>query len=150
MRAVIVATIATLGTRIPIIWDTHYILPRHPITVLIRLLAQSSRRIQVVACSEGAALSMRLKLNLSRRVPVGVIHIGIDTESSAPVPLRGSKAGGVRMAPSVLAIAIVGQVTRRKGSSVFPRVRRSAWLRARTQSCWWWARRCLIRLQLPP
>lgn len=116
VRAGIVATIATLGTRIPIIWHTHDILPRHPITVLIRLLAQSSRRIQVVACSEAAALSMRLKLNLLRRVPVGVIHNGIDTEKFRADPTtRAAKREELGMAPSVLAIAIVGQVTRRKG-----------------------------------
>jgi glycosyltransferase involved in cell wall biosynthesis len=114
VRAGIVATIATLGTGIPIIWHTHDILPAHPLTVLIRLLAQSSRRIQVVACSGAAARSMRLKI--CSRVPVAVIHNGIDTAKFSPSPAaREAKREELGLGPSALAIGIVGQVTRRKG-----------------------------------
>jgi L-malate glycosyltransferase len=114
VRAGIVATIATLGKDIPVIWHTHDILPGHPLTILIRFLAQSSSRIQLVACSEAAACSMRL--NICSRVPVTVIHNGVDTDKFRSNPAtRAGKREELGLGSSVLAIGIVGQVTRRKG-----------------------------------
>jgi glycosyltransferase involved in cell wall biosynthesis len=114
VRAGIMATIATLGRGIPVIWHTHDILPRHPLTILIRFLAQSSSRIQLVACSEAAARSMRL--TICSRVPVTVIHNGVDTVKFRSSPTaRAAKREELGLGSSVLAIGIVGQVTRRKG-----------------------------------
>jgi glycosyltransferase involved in cell wall biosynthesis len=114
VRAGIVATIATLGKNIPVIWHTHDILPGHPLTILIRFLAQSSSRIQLVACSEAAACSMRL--TICSRVPVTVIHNGVDTDKFRSNPaVRAAKREELGLGSSVLAIGIVGQVTRRKG-----------------------------------
>ena len=114
VRAGIVATIATLGKDIPIIWHTHDILPGHPLTILIRFLAQSSSRIQIVACSEAAARSIRL--TICSRVPVTVIHNGVDTDKFRSNPAaRAAKREELGLRSSVLAVGIVGQVTRRKG-----------------------------------
>jgi glycosyltransferase involved in cell wall biosynthesis len=114
VRAGIVATIATVGKDIPIVWHTHDILPGHPLTILIRFLAQSSSRIQLVACSEAAACSMRL--TICSRVPVTVIHNGVDTDKFKSSPnARATKREELGLGSSVLAIGIVGQVTRRKG-----------------------------------
>jgi len=59
VRAGIVATLATTGTRTPVIWHNHDILPVHPITFFVRWLAHSTRRNYLVACSQAAATSLK-------------------------------------------------------------------------------------------
>ena len=114
VRAGIVATISTIGTGLPIIWHAHDILPSHPVTTLIRLLAHSSRRIRIVACSRAAAYTLRPFT--TRGTPVTVIHNGIDVARFRRNPdtrIVKRKELGIGMESFV--IGIVGQVTPRKG-----------------------------------
>ena len=55
VRAGLVATIATVGTGVPIVWHVHDTLPRHPLSVMIRAIAASSRRTSQLAVSESTA-----------------------------------------------------------------------------------------------
>jgi len=54
VRAGILATVATEGTGTTIVWHVHDMLPAHPFTWAIRMLAYSSSRICVVGCSAAA------------------------------------------------------------------------------------------------
>jgi glycosyltransferase involved in cell wall biosynthesis len=114
VRAGIVATISTLGTGLPIIWHTHDILPPHPLTTLIRLLAHSSKRIRIVACSRAAAHTLRPFT--AKGIPVTVIHNGIDVTRFRNNPgARTTKREELDIRPESFVIGIVGQVTPRKG-----------------------------------
>lgn len=114
VRAGIVATIATVGMRTRIVWHNHDMLPRHPLTAPIRLLAYSSRRIHIVSCSWAAADTL-MPLTRGGRTP-SVIHNGreIDGRKFDGV-LRRAKRNELGFAPDAFAIGIVGQVTPRKG-----------------------------------
>ncbi|HMD19819.1 MAG TPA: glycosyltransferase family 4 protein [Alloacidobacterium sp.] len=114
VRAGIVATISTLGTRIPIIWHTHDILPSHPLTTLTRLLAHSSKRIRIVACSRAAAQTLRPFT--AKGIPVTVIHNGIDVARFRHSPeARATKREEMGVRKESFVVGIVGQVTPRKG-----------------------------------
>ena len=114
VRAGIVASLATMGTRMRIIWHSHDILPAHALTTLVRLLAHSSRRIQVVACSKAAAYSLRPFT--SKGVSVNVIHNGIEAAKFRGKPdVRKAKREEMGLRPASFAVGIIGQVTRRKG-----------------------------------
>jgi glycosyltransferase involved in cell wall biosynthesis len=114
VRAGIVATIATAGTGTNMIWHIHDMLPRHPLTILIRMLAYSSRRVHLVACSAAAAATM---------LPIGggkgrprVIHNGCEL---APLELneqdRARKRAELDLSDREFAIGSIGQLTPRKG-----------------------------------
>jgi glycosyltransferase involved in cell wall biosynthesis len=114
VRAGIVATISTIGTRLPIVWHAHDILPSHPVTTVIRLLAHSSRRIRIVACSRAAAHT--LLPFTARGTPVTVIHNGIDVARFRRNPdTRTAKRKELEFATESFVIGMVGQVTPRKG-----------------------------------
>src|SRR5689334_10737100 len=72
VRAGLVANFATFGIDVPLIWHVHDILPRHPFTSAIRLLARRSKRTRMIACSQAAARS------ISRIDQVRVIRNGIE------------------------------------------------------------------------
>ena len=55
VRAGLIATLATLGTRTRILWHIHDDLPKHPITTRIRAIAFRSKRSQFVAVSKATA-----------------------------------------------------------------------------------------------
>ncbi|WP_158748945.1 glycosyltransferase [Acidobacterium sp. S8] len=114
VRAGIVATVATIGTRVPVIWHSHDILPSHPLTTLIRLLAHSSRRVHIVACSKAAAYTLRPFTSRGRHVVV--IHNGIDmTRFHRSPELRDEKRKELVIVPKSFVIGMVGQVSPRKG-----------------------------------
>jgi glycosyltransferase involved in cell wall biosynthesis len=115
VRAGIVATLATAGTRLSIVWHVHDILPRHFISALVRFLARMSRRTHIVACSRAAARSFERNPN-GDFSSVTVIHNGIDTTKFRCDPSVGRSARaelGVNSGDFV--IGIVGQVAPRKG-----------------------------------
>lgn len=114
VRAGIVSTIATTGTKVKVIWHNHDMLPRHPITLAIRLLAYSSHRLHVVGCSSAAAQTLRPL----RQTSVGptVIHNGCESHRSVfDTAAREAKRAELGLTPSEFAIGIVGQITPRKG-----------------------------------
>lgn len=118
IRAGLVMTAATAGMRMPIIWHVHDLLPRHPLSSAIRLFAVLTNRNRIVAVSEAVARRFRgrvLQL-FDRRVPVLTIHNGIELQKFDP---KRSRREQIRRSlgadANALLIAIVGQLTPRKG-----------------------------------
>ncbi len=116
VRAGMVATISTLGSGVPVIWHVHDILPRHPVTTLVRFIARRCGRVHVLGCSQAAARSVLQGDSTGQPERLTVIHNGIDVE-------RFSSAGGDRQATrrsfgfddDSFIVGIVGQITPRKG-----------------------------------
>lgn len=118
IRAGLVMTAATAGMRLPIIWHVHDLLPRHPLSSAIRLFAVLTNRNRIVAVSEAVARRFRgrvLQL-FTRRVPIFTIHNGIELQKFDP---NRSRREEIRRSlgadANALLIAIVGQLTPRKG-----------------------------------
>jgi L-malate glycosyltransferase len=113
LRAGIAATGALIGTGKPVVWHVHDILPRHPLSTFIRMLASISRRTQVLAASNATAQSFRGSWRIDR---VRVIHNGIDLDR---FPLKGAGDSPLKRElglpeESFLACAL-GQICARKG-----------------------------------
>ena len=118
VRAGVIASLASVGLRPVIVWHVHDILPDHPITTVIRLLARGSRRTSVIAVSRAAATSFQG--NRAQRsaaaVPVQVIHNGVDTNLFRSDPAaRASVRKELGIGDDVYVVGIVGQITPRKG-----------------------------------
>ena len=118
IRAGIVMAAATVGLRVPVIWHGHDILPRHPLSTMVRLFALMSARNRILAVSQAVVTGFRgaMLKPFARRVPIRVIHNAVDLErfkpnSEARVTTRA--ALGLTDAQSV--IGMVGQLTSRKG-----------------------------------
>ena len=114
VRAGIVATIATAGSKRPVIWHVHDILPRHRMSQAIRLLAYMSRRTQVIGVSHATASAFVGSLPFNERARA--IHNGIDLDS---FPLK--KAGSslfrqeIGIPDKAFLVCAVGQICARKG-----------------------------------
>jgi len=113
VRAGVVATIATIGTGIPVVWHIHDMLPAHPITLGIRLVAHSSPRIHLVACSKAAANT--LPPFSSNGKTVEVIPNGIDMRLQAAPEVGLAKRNELQLSPSTFIVGTVGLITPRKG-----------------------------------
>jgi len=117
-RAAIVATLATVGTKIPVLWYLHDILPRHPLSALVKVLAVLSGRNRLIAVSNATASAFvgDLPSWARSRAPLEVIHNGTDTtifntnRDCAPAFLEEIGLNGAHFR-----IGIVGQITARKG-----------------------------------
>jgi len=117
IRAGLVMSAATFGLRVPIVWHVHDLLPRHFLSVTIRLFTCLSRRNQIIAVSDAAADRFRgtLLRFLSKRVPVNTIHNAVDFERFRPdAQSRKETRCVLRIAEAQPVIGIVGQLTPRK------------------------------------
>jgi glycosyltransferase involved in cell wall biosynthesis len=127
VRAGIAATLATAGTKVPIVWHNHDMLPSsHPVTLGIRFLIWASGRVRIVACSAAAANTLR-PLSRSQPQPT-VIYNGCKVDRTRPEePERAQKRAEIGVAREQFVIASVGQITPRKGQleliQAFSRVR---------------------------
>jgi glycosyltransferase involved in cell wall biosynthesis len=84
MRTGIMATLATAGTNVPVLWHVQDDLPaRHPLSTAIRLLAYLSRRTRVIAVSAATLAAFCGRLNFGERAIV--IHNAVDL---ARFPMR--------------------------------------------------------------
>jgi len=118
IRAGIVMASATIGLPVPVIWHAHDILPRHPLSTLVRLFAAASSRNRILAVSNAVAKRFRGNVlkPFAKRVPIRVVHNAVDLEKFQPNKTAGSEARarlGLTNAQPV--IGIVGQLTPRKG-----------------------------------
>jgi len=118
IRAGLAATTATLGTKIRVIWHLHDMLPRHPLSTLIRWYAALSPRTNLLAISWAVAHRFRggaLRLiNACRKIQV--IHNGIDMKRFIIDPgARQKLRDEIKLARGQFVIGIVGQITPRKG-----------------------------------
>ena len=114
VRAGLVATVATIGLDLPVIWHVHDMLPRHPLSAAIRLVVLCSRRTRIIAISH--AVAERFRGSVLRRSKVTVIHNALDLDKFHPDSASRQKAReDLSLAPTDQVIGIVGQLTPRKG-----------------------------------
>ncbi|WP_263382466.1 glycosyltransferase family 4 protein [Granulicella arctica] len=114
VRAGLVASIATLGLGIPIIWHVHDDLPKHPISSLIRGVAYLSKRSMFLAVSNATALAFCGNLPLGDRTEV--LYNGINRER---YPVKTTTASMFReelgLTGEDFLICAVGMINPRKG-----------------------------------
>jgi glycosyltransferase involved in cell wall biosynthesis len=118
IRAGMVMAAATIGLKVPVIWHGHDILPRHPLSTLVRLLALITFRNHVLAVSHAVASGFRglLLRPFTGRVPITVIHNAVDFDRFHPGTLPKSEVRHqLDLPPDDPVIGIVGQLTSRKG-----------------------------------
>jgi len=116
IRAGLVATAATLGLGTRVVWHLHDLLPRHPLSVLIRLFALVSPNTRMIAVSEAVAtnFSGRFSHRLKNRIVVILNAIDLDSFSPDHTAKRRIRKE-LRVRESDPLIGIVGQITPRKG-----------------------------------
>ena len=114
LRAGISATLATIGTNRTVIWHVHDILPRHPISTAIRLLAYVSERTRIIAVSNAAARAFSGAFSFKNRVRT--IYNGTDL-GRFPLKRRGvspfRREAGIP--EEAFLVCSVGQICARKG-----------------------------------
>lgn len=115
IRAGIVMTAATRGLGVPVIWHAHDLLPRHPLSVFVRLCATSSREVSILAVSEAVASRFRGTL-IGRRLPITMVHNCVDTERFRPGRARRSAMRhALGISEEQKLIGIVGHLSPIKG-----------------------------------
>lgn len=115
IRAGLVATAATFGLKTRVVWHLHDLLPRHPLSSVIRAFAFLSSRTQMIAVSQAVADNFIGSLfPLKKRVKV--ILNGIDLEKFQPNQTdRQEIRKELQLDEAEAVIGIVGQLTPRKG-----------------------------------
>ena len=115
IRAGLVATAATVGLKTRVVWHLHDLLPRHPLSNVIRAFAFLSSRTQMIAVSQAVADNFVGGLNpLKKRVQA--ILNGIDLEKFQPGKIaRHEIREELELDLAEPVIGIVGQLTPRKG-----------------------------------
>jgi glycosyltransferase involved in cell wall biosynthesis len=118
IRAGLVMSAATVGLGMPIVWHAHDLLPRHPLSMAIRLFALASCRNRIIAVSQAVANRFRGTLLswFPRRVPVTTIHNAVDPQRFQPnLENRHELRRALGIKESQLLVGTVGQLTPRKG-----------------------------------
>lgn len=116
IRAGLVATAAGIGTKTPVFWHLQDELPRHPVSTLIRLFVLFSSRTRLIAASAATANSFRGKILGKRRIPLRVVHNGIELEKFTAQPAgRSEIRRELELSEEEFVLGIVGQITPRKG-----------------------------------
>ncbi len=129
IRAGLIATIATFGRRVRIVWHLHDLLPRHPLSTAIRCFATLSVQTRMIAVSEAVARNFRGMWPLRKRVTVILNAIDI-ARFQAEFRLQSQLRPNLRLNDDDFIVGIVGQITPRKGqlgllqafAEVLPRV----------------------------
>jgi L-malate glycosyltransferase len=115
-RAGLVATAATIGLGTRVVWHLHDILPRHPLSSVIRLFAFLSTRTRMIAVSESVSRNFCGRLPPGMRKRIGVVLNAIDLDSFQEDPTAKSRIRmELNVAESDPLIGIVGLITPRKG-----------------------------------
>jgi glycosyltransferase involved in cell wall biosynthesis len=118
IRAGIVMAAATIGLRVPVIWHGHDILPRHPLSTVVRLFALLSARNRILTVSQAVVTGFRgaMMKPFARRVPICVIHNAVDLERFKPnSETRVTTRAALALTDTQSVIGMVGQLTPRKG-----------------------------------
>ena len=116
IRAGLVATAATMGLGTRVVWHLHDLLPRHPLSTLIRIFASLSSRSTMIAVSQATAKSFCGRLSGLLRERVSVILNAIDLEQFQPDPsARRAIRRELRIREVDPLIGIVGRLTPAKG-----------------------------------
>lgn len=117
VRAGLVASLATILLRVPVVWHIHDSLPRHPFSLVIRWIALSSSRHHLLGVSHAVIKRFRSRLSLFvPRPPARVIHNGVAVDRFRPDPTgREAVRDELQLRDDDCALGIVGQITPRKG-----------------------------------
>lgn len=117
VRAGLLATFATIGTGIPVIWHLHDMMKRHPISTSIRWVVTIMPPAFILGVSRATAEQFRgWLLRLTQRACIAVLHNPVDSKYFRPdlnERKRTRELLGLR--DEHFAFAIVGQLTPRKG-----------------------------------
>lgn len=114
VRAGLVASIATRGWRLPVIWHIHDMLPRHPFSTVIRAIANRGRNTFLIAVSQATAEAFRGNANAIGR-PITVIYNSVDIDQYKPDPAaRVQVRQELGLTDEQVAVGVVGQITPRK------------------------------------
>lgn len=117
-RSGLAATMASIGTEIPVVWHLHDPLPRHPLSTMIRAFAACFRRIRLMPVSNATGKSFRGKLlkSFGKHLREQVVHNGIELDK---FEYKQTNRGKIRcelgLTDEELVFGIVGQITPRKG-----------------------------------
>lgn len=115
IRAGLVATAATLGLKMKIVWHLHDLLPRHPLSSAIRIVAALSQRSRMIAVSQAVRKNFCGHLSpLKNRTAVILNAIDLNSFGATGVN-REEVRTSLSLAHDDFAIGIVGQLTPRKG-----------------------------------
>lgn len=115
IRSGLVATAATIGLRSRVVWHLHDLLPRHPLSSMIRTFAALSGRTRMIAVSEAVASNFCGGLS-SLRKRTRVILNAIDlNQFQANHKTKQEKRDELQLGAAETLIGIVGQITPRKG-----------------------------------
>ena len=130
VRAGLVATFATVGIPLPVIWHVHDALPRHPLSLLIRAAAAISRRTSFIAVSHATARTFAGKSArrwLQDRIVV--LHNVSAGEGVDLSPMERSSLRAEFAAENKFLVGCIGQICARKNQiglvEAFPEVLKS-------------------------
>jgi glycosyltransferase involved in cell wall biosynthesis len=114
VRAGVVASLATMGKNRMLVWHVHDMLPSHPVSTMIRLVAYLRRRTCIVAVSNATAQAFCGGVPFGKRVRT--IHNGTDL-SKFPLkqPGKSSFRKDVGIPEDAFLICAIGQICSRKG-----------------------------------
>ncbi len=118
VRSGLVATMSSIGLKIPIIWHLHDELPKHPLSTLIRIFALCFRKIKLLPVSHATAKSFRGRILqiFGKHLSEKVVHNGIDLRNlETNVGNRQRIRTEFGLAENALVFGIIGQITPRKG-----------------------------------
>ncbi|MBL8208030.1 MAG: glycosyltransferase family 4 protein [Blastocatellia bacterium] len=117
VRAGLVAFLATMLLRVPIVWHIHDSLPRHPFSILIRWIALSSSRNHLLGVSLAVIKRFRSRLSLFvHHPPMRVIYNGVAVDRFHFDPAgREAVREELKLREEELALGIIAQITPRKG-----------------------------------
>lgn len=115
IRAGLVASTATFGLGTRVVWHLHDLLPRHPLSSVIRAFALVSTRARMIAVSQAVADNFRGAF-FPLRKRVSVILNAIELEMPGPnQDTRQKMREELQLTEAEPVIGIVGQLTPRKG-----------------------------------
>ncbi|HEX8288571.1 MAG TPA: glycosyltransferase family 4 protein [Pyrinomonadaceae bacterium] len=118
IRSGLVATAASIGTKVPVIWHLHDELGTHPISTFIRVFAACFNRTRLMPVSEATGKSFRgrfLRL-FGKHLDERVIHNGIELEEfKFNAANRSRIREDLGLGDKEFVFGIVGQITPRKG-----------------------------------
>lgn len=118
IRAGLVATAATFGTKIPVFWHLQDELKTHPISTAIRLFVALSKRVRLISVSEATAESFNGKILkiFGKKTPLQIIYNAVELENFAFDSANRSKIREeFNLNDREYLLGIVGQITPRKG-----------------------------------
>jgi len=115
VRAALVMSAATLGLGLPVIWHVHDLLPRHPLSSFIRLVACIFRNNRVIGVSQAVVQRFEGRLRRFFRRRVTTIHNAVDKQRFRPDPQSRNETRRELGLEGKIVIGIVGQLTPRKG-----------------------------------